>query len=153
MVVVVWRHLLPALGGVNRTDLLARVTEQLLTQAGGRRLVLGVDDAHLLDETSTALVHQLAVTGAAFIIVTVRRGAPVPEAITALWKDELAERLEVTPLSRAESHELLSAALGRQVDSGTQHELFELTLGIGFSLKIADGPQCNSGLGAASLLH
>ena len=121
--------LLPALSGVGRVELLRRATDELLSRGQSQPLVLGVDDAHLLDETSTALVHQLASTRAATIVLTVRRGAGVSDSITSLWKDELVHRLEVAPLSRAESNELLQAALGGQVDGATQHELFDLTVG------------------------
>ena len=121
--------LLPTLGGIDRVDLLGRVSEQLVTRAGGRRLVLGVDDAHLLDQTSTALVCQLVMTESAFVVLTVCRRARVAESITMLWKDELAERLELAALSRPDTRELLSAALGGQVDGATWHQLFDLTLG------------------------
>jgi replication-associated recombination protein RarA len=45
----------------------------------GRLLV--VDDAHLLDKLSAALVYQLAVSGAATLIVTAAANGPVAEEI------------------------------------------------------------------------
>ena len=63
----------------------------LAERAGGRRLVLCVDDGHLLDDASAALVHQLVAAGEAFAVVTLRSGEPVPDAVRALWKDELCE--------------------------------------------------------------
>jgi DNA-binding CsgD family transcriptional regulator len=83
----------------------------------------------LIDETSVALVHQLATSGSGFVVLTVRRGGRVPEPITALWKDGLAEWLELSPLARAESHELVTAALGGPVDGTTLHELFNYSRG------------------------
>ena len=91
--------------------------------SGGRRLVLGVDDAHLLDHGSAALIHQLAATSAAFVVLTVRSQEPVPDAILGLWKDELADRLELGPLSRHEVEQLLCAVLGDQVDALTLYRL------------------------------
>ena len=58
-----------------------------------------------------------------------RSGEPAPDAIVGLWKDALAERVEVQPLSRGETEELLEAALGSQVEGSTLHRLFETTRG------------------------
>ena len=73
-------------------DLVA-LRRQLREFAGGRPLVLAVDDAHLLDDASAATVHQLAADLTAFVIGTVRTGEAAPAAITALWKDRLVERI------------------------------------------------------------
>ncbi len=52
--------------------------------------LLVVDDAHLLDEVSATLLHQLAVSRAAGLIVTVRTGEPTsgsgPGATCASWE-------------------------------------------------------------------
>ncbi len=77
--------------------------------AGGRPLLLAVDDAHQLDAASALLVHQLVADFTTLVALTVRLGEPVPDPITALWKDELAERVDVGPLAR----EHVTALLGR----------------------------------------
>lgn len=61
----------------------------------GRLLV--VDDAHLLDPLSATLLHQLALTGAARLVVSVAAGAPTVEQLTALWHDDLLARIDVQP--------------------------------------------------------
>ncbi len=123
-------HLLPAESD-NSTHLqvLQRTGEWLTSQARGRRVVLGVDDAHLLDDASAALVHHLAVTGVAFVVATLRTGEPCPEPVTALWKDGAAERLEVQGLARTEVAELIEAALGAPVDGLTGERLWQLSRG------------------------
>ena len=63
----------------------------------GDGLLLVVDDAHLLDELSAKLVYQLAVSGAARLIVTVASGTPAPEEISALWRDDLLARIDIEP--------------------------------------------------------
>ena len=79
---------------------------------GGRQPLLVIDDAHLLDAASAALVLNLAAAGdAAMVIAAVRSGEPCPDAITALWKDRGALRLDLQPLSPAEVTRLLAAAL------------------------------------------
>jgi DNA-binding CsgD family transcriptional regulator len=80
-----------------------------------RPLVLGVDDAHLLDASSAALVLQMAQTRTAFVVVTVRAGERCPDAIVALWKDLETPRLELQQLSADETAELLEAALGGEL--------------------------------------
>jgi DNA-binding CsgD family transcriptional regulator len=93
------------------------------------RPVVGVDDAHLLDDASATLVHLLVTAGAARVVVTVRSGEPTPDPVVALWKDEHALRIEVQPLSRLEVSELLAATLRGTVDGATARRLFDVTRG------------------------
>lgn len=95
----------------------------------GDRVVVGVDDAHLLDEGSAALVHHLAVGGEAFLVVTVRSDARAPDAIRALWKDGLAQRVDLQALSVIEAGALLGDALGGSVERATVHRLWDVTRG------------------------
>jgi predicted ATPase len=71
----------------DRLQLLRGSVEALREHAAGRPLVVGVDDAHLLDAASAALVLHLAATGTAFVVATVRSGEPPPDSVIALWKD------------------------------------------------------------------
>ena len=116
----------PAAG---RIGLLREAAAALVERAEGRRLVVGVDDAHLLDEASAALVHHLAATGAAFVLAGVRSREPAPDAVTALWKDGLGERLELAPLGREGTERLLEAMLGGPVDGGTRQQAWDATDG------------------------
>ena len=88
-------------------DPLARVRDVVDAVTHTRRdrgpVVVGVDDAHLLDDQSALVVHQIVRRHLATVVLTVRTGEPAPDAITALWKDELLPRLEVQPLSKAET--------------------------------------------------
>jgi DNA-binding CsgD family transcriptional regulator len=96
--------------------MLRHAAAALLERAAERRLVLLVDDAHLLDDASATLVHQLALTNAAFVLATVRTGEPAPDAIAALWKDGLVERIDLPSLSAEAIEELLTSVLGGPVD-------------------------------------
>ncbi|MEN3360431.1 MAG: hypothetical protein V7637_4413 [Mycobacteriales bacterium] len=108
-------HLLPAGRRYrDQVDLLA-AGRALGARSGGRRVVLVVDDAQLLDDASAALVYQLARVGLAFVAATVRTGEPAPDAITALWKEGLAERVEVRELDPPRVDELAAAVLGGPV--------------------------------------
>jgi DNA-binding NarL/FixJ family response regulator len=115
-----------AVGG-GRDATLRAVVEALRQHDG--RLLLGIDDAHLLDGGSAVLVHQLVAREIASAVLTVRSGEPVPDPILALWKDDLAARVELQPLSRAEVAELLGSVLGGPVNGATLHALEQRTAG------------------------
>lgn len=85
----------------------------------GRPLALFVDDAHLLDGASATLVHQLALMPAVFVIVALAIGERGPDAVTALWKDGVAERLDIAPIGGDDIAQLLPAVLGGPVDGAT----------------------------------
>ncbi len=110
-------------------ELLANARHALAERTAGRRLVLCVDDGQLLDDASAALVHQLVAAGEAFGVVGVRRGEPAPDALRALWKDELCVLLELAELARGEVEALLGTALGGQIDGQSVNALWELTRG------------------------
>ncbi|MFI6353857.1 LuxR C-terminal-related transcriptional regulator [Streptomyces sp. NPDC050743] len=75
----------------------------------GVRLLV-VDDAHLLDEASAALVHQLAVHGRTRLVVAAVDGVPAPGAVSRLWTGELLPRLALEPLPCEDVARLLAAA-------------------------------------------
>ncbi|WP_404822185.1 AAA family ATPase [Mycolicibacterium mucogenicum] len=58
-------------------------------EALGTELLLVVDDGHLLDRLSASLVYQLAVSGAARVIVTAESNQSLPEGISTLVRDRL----------------------------------------------------------------
>ncbi len=136
-------HLLPvpAPGAGGRLELLRRAGEALRERAGGRRLVLVVDDAHLLDAASATLVHQLASTATVFLVAIVRTGEPVRDSVLALWKDGLAHYVELQPFAEAEVRRLLALALGGEVEGATVLRLWEATRGNGLFLHelVSDG--------------
>ncbi len=120
-----------ALGAVESDPmwLLRRAREVLLADAGRVGVVLGVDDAHLLDELSATLVHQLVTRREARVVLTVRSGEPAPDAVSGLWKDGHLQRLELQPLSLNMTAALLEEALGGLVAAGTARELWSITRG------------------------
>src|SRR5271165_5297822 len=90
-------HLIDVADAGKTTDLL-RAARASLQRPGDGELLLVVDDAHHLDKLSATLVYQLAVNRAARLIVTVDTEQPVPEAISALWTDDVLTRIDVTQL-------------------------------------------------------
>ena len=112
-----------------KADLLRRTAASLLKRVAPRRLVFFVDDAHLLDDLSATLVHQLASTGAASVVATLRTGAPAPTPVVALWKDNLADRWDFGGLNPHAVGELLSAVLSGPADPSVVAELVERSQG------------------------
>ena len=109
--------------------LVRRVVETVSADTRRERLVVIVDDGHLLDELSAQVVHQLVHSEAAKVILTIRDGEPAPAAVTSLWKDGLLCRREVEPLTRDEMDELMTAAVGGRPDQQCGQRLWRLTRG------------------------
>jgi DNA-binding CsgD family transcriptional regulator len=101
----------------------------LVADAGAAPMVIGVDDAHLLDEFSAFFVHQLALRRTAVLVLTLRTGEPVPDSVTALWKDGHLRRLDLQPLSVEETAAMVESVLGGPVDSTTARRLWAITRG------------------------
>ncbi len=97
--------------------LLARARAAVREHADGHRMLLLVDDAHLLDDVSAALLLTLAEGPDVRPVVTVRTGEPVPDAVTALWKDAGLERLDLEPLPDHAADELAEAVAGGPIDA------------------------------------
>lgn len=94
-----------------------------------RAPVLVVDDAHLLDAASAALVHHLVARGRTRVIATLRTETPAPDAVRALWKDDLLPRMELAPLTLEETGRVLERALGGRVEQGTVTRLWQASRG------------------------
>jgi DNA-binding NarL/FixJ family response regulator/type II secretory pathway predicted ATPase ExeA len=102
----------------------------LLAATADRRLVLMVDDAHLLDEASAALLHLIISQAAGpFVVATVRSDEQVPDAVARLWRDSIAERVDLQPLSRAETDALVHDMLEGDVDAGALRHVWQATAG------------------------
>ncbi|WP_406817893.1 LuxR C-terminal-related transcriptional regulator [Mycobacterium sp. M23085] len=94
-----------------------------------KNLVVVVDDAQLLDPLSATLVNQLAASRSARLIVTIRSGEPVLDAVTALLKERLLLTVHVDSFTREQTGLLAGAVLGGPVESELVDELFERSAG------------------------
>ena len=110
--------------------LLRLVSDAIADRAGPqRKLLLVVDDAQYLDDGSAALVHQLVQAGTCSVLASVRTPGPIPDLVTTLWKDGLAERIDLGCWGEAETGDVLAAALGGPVSRSTVRRLWELSQG------------------------
>ena len=107
--------------------LAARTAIQRL--GGERPLVLGVDDAHLLDPASASVVNQLVVTGAVILVSTVRDDEWVPDPITELWRTGQVARWHVGTLDPEHVIALAETLLGRSMAPDMAEQLVRLTGG------------------------
>jgi ATP/maltotriose-dependent transcriptional regulator MalT len=124
-------HLLPPPGGGENGSLgmLQRTLAALASSEHERRLVLGVDDAHLLDDSSSALLHMAASMANVLVVMTARANVEAAEPVTTLWKEGLADRIELEPLERPHTIALAADILGGNLDRRTEHLLWKATRG------------------------
>jgi DNA-binding NarL/FixJ family response regulator len=126
--------------GPDPARLVRQASDALVAGAAETSVIVGVDDAHLLDEVSALLVQQLVVRRVASVVLTLRSGEIAPDAVTALWKDGYLPRLELQPLSQTETATLVEARLGGPVDSITARRLWMITRGNALYLRqLVDG--------------
>ena len=94
-----------------------------------RGLVVAVDDAHLLDDGSATLVHQLVELEPVFVALTMRTGEPAPDPIVTVGKDDRTEWVELEELTPASTKALAEQMLGGHIDPVTMRQLWERTGG------------------------
>ncbi|GAA4450219.1 LuxR C-terminal-related transcriptional regulator [Phytohabitans houttuyneae] len=115
--------------GMSPAGLLRWAVDALHRQAAGRQIVLAIDDAHLLDPSSAALVYLVARDAHATVLGTLRTGEQVPLPVRALWTDDLVDHDELAPLSAGDTRALLVEMLGGPVDTTSADRLWRLSAG------------------------
>jgi DNA-binding CsgD family transcriptional regulator len=110
---------------------LLRLSVRALSGLSGQRerLVLGIDDAQLLDPTSAALVLELVLDASVFVVLTVRAGEPCPDAITAVWKDSGATRIELGALDRPQAESMAEEIAGGPIEESARQWIYQTSLG------------------------
>jgi DNA-binding CsgD family transcriptional regulator len=115
--------------GVPSTSDLAELTDSVRRELVARRSAKGLlvlaDDCQALDESSAALLHQLVADGSIVLVATARSGTTPQDALIDLWKDGLAERIELQSLSLPEMTRLLSVALGGSVQDSSANRIWQ----------------------------
>jgi DNA-binding CsgD family transcriptional regulator/tetratricopeptide (TPR) repeat protein len=123
-------HLLPDnLYEVDQVDLLSILGRHLQRRAEGRPIVLAVDDVHLLDGLSAGFVDYVALRGLATVLLTLRSGSPVPDALSRLCRDGDIPRLELQAVSRFEFNEIVEQALDGIIETASLDRMWEATRG------------------------
>jgi DNA-binding CsgD family transcriptional regulator len=114
--------LVPLVGTAFGAAASSRLAE-VLAPVGGRRPILTVDDAQLLDPVSAGLVQQATSAGWAHLALTVRSGEPIPPELERLWASGLLTPVELGPLSDERLADLLVGALAATVEEGSSRAL------------------------------
>jgi ATP/maltotriose-dependent transcriptional regulator MalT len=123
-------QLLPTnLHQIDQVDLLTVLGRHLQRRAEGRAIVLAVDDVHLLDGLSAGFIEYVAARGLATVLLTLRSGSRIPDALGRLCRNDGLPRLELQALSRSEFDEMLERALEGIIESVSLDRMWEATLG------------------------
>lgn len=122
-------HLLEVAPGAESAALLRAARNDLCRGVDERRLLIVVDDAQQLDALSATLLHQLMFHSQARLLLTLRDKTPAPDAITALWKDDLLAHIEVQPLTAPETTALVESVLGGPLETSTSDNLYAISRG------------------------
>jgi DNA-binding CsgD family transcriptional regulator len=123
-------HLLPSnLHEVDQVDLLSFLGRDLQRRAEGQPIVLAVDDVHLLDGLSAGFIDYVAARGLATVLLTLRSGSAVPDALGRLCRNGDLPRLELQALSRSEFDEMLERALDGIIEDISLERMWEATRG------------------------
>ncbi len=124
---------LAAVGPGAQGDLLRYYARELLATAEGRPLLLLIDDAHLLDDGSSMLMHQLSLNATATVVACIPTAGPAVEKFAdptvGLWKDHDATRIELSTFGEDVIEELLRRVLGGPIDAGSVRLIAEYTRG------------------------
>jgi len=123
-------HLFPSVdASSDPLVLIQRAAQAVIGEGPEPPSLLGVDDVHLLDPLSVTLLHHLAVSGAVTLVLTARSDPLTADPTTPFWKDGLATRVELHPLSRADADRLVAEVLDGDVETRTGEALWRLSQG------------------------
>ncbi|WP_158590123.1 helix-turn-helix transcriptional regulator [Amnibacterium setariae] len=106
--------------------------------------LLAVDDAHLLDDASAALLHDLARAGVV-VVIALDPCATGPDVLHAVPETARAETVEVPPLTQEETAEFAEAVLQGTIDAGSALTLHRASGGIPLALRELLEDQLRSG--------
>ena len=104
--------------GADELTALQRAVGRAAGDRDASQTVVVVDDGHLLDRGSAALVELAARTGVP-ILATLRRAEWCPDGVTALWRDEWP-RVDLQPLGIEGVGEGARGRAGVPVDAHTR---------------------------------
>ncbi|MFE1441143.1 LuxR C-terminal-related transcriptional regulator [Streptomyces sp. NPDC058739] len=112
-------------------EFLAEIEPPSPTDRGDVRPVLGIDDAHLLDLSSSLHLHRLVAAGRLDILATASSTAGAA-GIEKLWIEQILDRVDILPLDRASIGLALRQRLDGPVDAFTLERFWALTRGRAF---------------------
>jgi DNA-binding CsgD family transcriptional regulator/type II secretory pathway predicted ATPase ExeA len=127
----------------NPLKLVGRVVAALVPE--NTPVVVVVDDAHLLDDLSAFVLQQLVFRAGAPVIVTIREGEPLPDAVASVMADDRLDLLDLQPLTDSNTESLVAAVLGGRPSSDCVSRLWHYTQGNPLFLRHLVGQERDSG--------
>ncbi|MCG2620528.1 LuxR C-terminal-related transcriptional regulator [Arthrobacter sp. I2-34] len=124
----------------------AAVARLLRQRAQGRRTVIFIDNAELLDEQAAATLAQLAADATVALLVCAEDTARIPASFAGLRRNGLLARFDLSAFGFAEACEWLDAALAGKVGGYPAHELWTESGGNPLLLGILAGEWTRTGL-------
>ncbi|MCE5288102.1 MAG: LuxR C-terminal-related transcriptional regulator [Nocardiaceae bacterium] len=115
--------------GADPVLVVQRVISALLMAETGAPVVVVIDDAHLLDDTSAFVAYQLVHRNLARVLMTIRADETLPASIADLLRDRSIDRLELAPLAEEYSANLAAEVLGAPVNTPSAQRIWRLTKG------------------------
>ncbi len=106
---------LPQLGQDFPMAVIHRITENICAEAGGKPVLLILDDMPSVDTQSMGVLMHLIFSGTAKILVLARQTSDMPEDLLWLLKDGLLSETQLENLSWVEARKLIGMALGGSV--------------------------------------
>jgi DNA-binding CsgD family transcriptional regulator len=126
-------HVLPRQVSTDPAVLLAQARAALVGTASAdgddKLLVLALDDVHLLDPTTVALLAQLLWAGGTRLAATLPELAAAPEPLQMVWRSGRARIVDLQPLDDLAVDTLVHRALGGPVDGAAMLALLDASAG------------------------
>lgn len=104
---------------------LQRAAKAIAALGDGKLVVLAVDDAHLLDDASATLVHQLALDGSVRLLLAIRRGEPLSASMAGVVTDPSTFTLDLQQLTKRDVAAVTEHVLDADVDGPVRQALWE----------------------------
>jgi hypothetical protein len=102
----------------------AAIIAELYRRSRNADMVVVVDDVHLLDGATAAIVRQIAGADIIGLVVAHRDGEPVPPAVASIREEGLARVVDLAPLDIAAVGEITERILGT-TEPGTVEWIWE----------------------------
>lgn len=102
---------------------LRRIMAFFRSRAADRRVLVLLDDAHLLDDDSCHLLAQLVTSRTISLVAFARPVTPVSDELASLCRDGLLERFDMSPLASNEAYDLCCQVLGSTIVRGASDRL------------------------------
>ncbi|WP_170290217.1 MULTISPECIES: LuxR C-terminal-related transcriptional regulator [Arthrobacter] len=130
--------------------LVVRALETLLVkQAGGRRIILVIDNAEEIDDLGVLVTAELCRRGTAALLLICGDLIRCHQEYIRLWTDGLLKRVDLAPLDLARTGELLAVSAGDPLSSLAQLMLWRHSKGNPLLASLL----CRDHIGAGSLIH